>query len=100
MQAGRMWLSGMAEHAPSLDGQLDKSLAEIDSALAREASGWNHVREANLFLERGAGELGWLEARFKQAVPNLPPQISYTLVDGLASPEKKLEIEAIASLGK
>ena len=50
-----------------MDGQFDNSFAQVDLALAREAIDWSHVREATLFLERGAAELAWLKERFLRA---------------------------------
>lgn len=94
-----LFLSGMAEDAPTIDGQFDKAFAQVEAALRREKTGWGRVREATLFLERGKAELRWLEDRFRQAARPLPPRVTIEVVDGLASPEKNLEIEVIAAIG-
>ena len=93
-----LFLSGMAEDAPTMDGQFDRAFAAVEAALAREKTDWSRVREANLFLERGKAETGWLEDRFKSAAQPLPPRITFEVVDGLASPEKNLEIEIVTAI--
>ena len=89
-------LSGMAEEAPTMDEQFDRSFAQAQAALNAEGFKWSDVISANLFLERGTSQRKWLLDRFRMAVPCPPAALSLELVDGLANSPKHLEIEVIA----
>jgi enamine deaminase RidA (YjgF/YER057c/UK114 family) len=93
-----LFLSGMAENAPTMEEQFEAAFAEVERALAQERIDWRSVQEASLFLEKGSADLTWLEDRFRNAVRRFPQRVNFELVDGLASIEKKLEIEIIARL--
>ena len=91
-----LFLSGMAEEAPTMDEQFDQSFAQVQSALDSEKFKWSDVISANLFLERGRSEKQWLLDRFRVAAPLPPAAMSLEIVDGLANTPKHLEIEIIA----
>lgn len=89
-------LSGMAEEAPTMNEQFDRSFAQVQAALDAEGFTCSDVISAKLFLERGKAEREWLLDRFRMAVPLAPAALSFEIVDGLANAPKHLEIEIIA----
>jgi enamine deaminase RidA (YjgF/YER057c/UK114 family) len=89
-------LSGMAEEAPTMDEQFDRSFAQVQAALDAEGFKWSDVISANLFLERGKADRKWLLDRFRMTAPLSPAALSLEIVDGLANTPKHLEIEIIA----
>lgn len=93
-----LYLSGMAEEGQTLEMQFELSLQQIQRALEQEATGWSHVRRVNMFLEKGQGSLPGLKSMLRAALPDQPQELTFEFVDGLASPGKHFEIEAIAKL--
>ena len=63
----------------------------------REKTHWSSVTEITIFLERGHGSVGWLRERLANALP-FAGRVTVIPVDGLASTDKHIEIEAVARL--
>jgi enamine deaminase RidA (YjgF/YER057c/UK114 family) len=91
-----LFLSGIAEEADTLEEKFDKSLAEVERALAAERMDWREVIAIHLFIEHGRGEVDWIRNAFVSRAPNCAANITVEAVDGLASTSKHLEIEIIA----
>lgn len=96
LQDGWQHFSGMAETAANLPMQFDAACEEIERGLIAEGRHWATVTEAHLFLERGTGDEAWLRQSFAKRSGLAPSRIAFDWVDGLASTDKHLEIEAIA----
>jgi enamine deaminase RidA (YjgF/YER057c/UK114 family) len=92
-----MFLSGMAEGGNNMDAQFARSLRVIETALGREKTNWSSVTEITIFLERGHGSVGWLREKLANALP-FAGRVTVVPVDGLASTDKHIEIEAVARL--
>lgn len=97
-QDGMMFASGMAEPGASIEEQFSNAMAEIARSMRRESVAWRDVLSAQLFIERGHGEPAWLMNRLRQAAGGELPYLDCEEVDGLASPDKHLEIEITATL--
>jgi enamine deaminase RidA (YjgF/YER057c/UK114 family) len=93
---GLVFVSGMAELAPTLDEQLAGSMAQIKLAMDREGFAWGEVIEARVFLQRGQGVLDDVLRSIDATAGVTVPRVTSTLVDGLATPGKFLEIEVVA----
>ncbi|MEX0603574.1 MAG: hypothetical protein WD623_07475 [Marinobacter sp.] len=93
-----LFTSGMAEAGVSIEEQCQKSLAWLDEALQAEELQWSNVCQLNLFRERGQN-IDWAPVLSTLATRNDPEATVITLfdVDGMASPDKHLEIELIAT---
>jgi enamine deaminase RidA (YjgF/YER057c/UK114 family) len=93
-----LFTSGMAEAGVSVEEQCQKNLAWLDEALQAEGFQWSNVCQLNLFRERGQS-IDWAPVLSALATRNDPEATIITLfdVDGLASPDKHLEIELIAT---
>jgi len=96
LQDGWQHFSGMAETGASLVLQFDAACGEIERGLLSEGRGWDALTEAHLFLQRGRGDEAWLRQAFAKRSGLAPPRIAFDWVDGLASADKHLEIEAVA----
>lgn len=96
LQDGWLHFSGMAEAGDGLPAQFDAACAAIEDGLAAEGRDWRHVSHTRLFLERGKGEEHWLRQSFAQRSGLLATAARFDWVDGLASSNKHLEIEAVA----
>lgn len=96
LQDGWQHFSGMAEPGTSLVLQFDAACGEIERGLAAEGRGWTALTEARLFLQRGKGDEVWLRQAFARRSGLAPARIAFDWVDGLASTDKHLEIEAVA----
>jgi len=93
-----LFTSGMAEPGANVEEQCRKNPGWLDSALQAENLQWSDVCELKLFRERGRG-IDWEPVLSMLASRYDPEATILTLsdVDGLASPEKHLEIELIAT---
>lgn len=98
VQDGWQFLSGMAEGGNNMDAEFARSLRAVETALGREKTNWSRVTEITIFLERGHGSLGWLRERLANALPAHRARLTVIPVDGLASTDKHIEIEAVARL--
>ena len=98
VQDGLLFVSGMAEEGDSLEAQFDRAMREVIAAMRQESVEWNDVFSAQLFLERGDVDPTWLLQRFRDAVGFDLPNLDCEEVDGLASPDKHLEVEITAKL--
>lgn len=98
VQDGLMFVSGMAEEGATLETQFDNAMREVAVAMSCESVDWRDVFSAQLFLERGDTDPTWLLQRFRAAVGFDLPYLDCQEVDGLASPDKHLEIEITARL--
>ena len=96
LQDGWQHFSGMAETAANLSMQFDAACGEIERGLIVEGRDWAALTEAHLFLERGRGDEAWLRRAFAMRSGLAPSRIVFDWVDGLASIDKHLEIEAVA----
>lgn len=97
VQGDIVFVSGMAVLAPTLGQQLALSLTDVERALVAEDLAWKNVVEVHAFIERGHASSSWLATSLIQAVEVKIPRITIEPVDGLATPGKLLEIEAIAA---
>lgn len=93
-------LSGMAESGPTVEAQFAQSLQQIEMAFEREGASWSSTWQVGLFLEMGHGDLTDMKTRLERAVPVQPERVTVEFVEGLASPDKHLEIEAIARIAR
>jgi enamine deaminase RidA (YjgF/YER057c/UK114 family) len=91
-----LFLSGMAEEADTLEEKFNRSMAEVERALAAERMDWKSVIAIQLFIEHGRGAADWLRHAFVSRAPHCAAPITVEAVDGLASTTKHLEIEIIA----
>lgn len=98
IQDGLLFLSGMAEEGATLDAQFGNAFHEVTRAMRIENIAWDAVLSASLFIERNFENPAWLLERFRTAAPVAVPYVECTVVDGLASPGKHLEIEITAKL--
>jgi enamine deaminase RidA (YjgF/YER057c/UK114 family) len=96
MQDGWQHFSGMAEPGASLAEQFESACEEIERGLAAEGRDWKAVMQARLFLERGQGDESWLRHLFRKRAGLAADKVAFDWVDSLASPNKHLEIEAVA----
>lgn len=90
-----MFVSGMAELAPTPEEQLARAVAQIELALGTEKVGWHHVIEAHMFLQKGSRSPAWLRAGLDAAAKVQIPRVTCEQVDGLATEGKVLEIEVV-----
>src|SRR5262249_53051081 len=79
---GLVFVSGMAELAPTLDEQLAGAVAQIRLAMSREGFTWGEVIEARVFLQRGQGVLDDVLGKIDAAAGVKVPRVTSTLVDG------------------
>lgn len=93
-------LSGMAESGPTVEAQFTRSLQQIELAFGRERASWPSTWQVNAFLETGYGNLADVKTRLEQTLAVRPERIAIEFVDGLASSDKHLEIEAIATIAR
>jgi enamine deaminase RidA (YjgF/YER057c/UK114 family) len=91
-----LFLSGMAEEADTLEEKFNRSMAEVERALAAERMDWQDVIAIHLFIEHGRGAVDWLRNAFVSGAPRCAAPITVEAVDGLASTSKHLEVEIIA----
>ncbi|MFN4282851.1 MAG: hypothetical protein ACK4NA_09450 [Alphaproteobacteria bacterium] len=96
LQDGWQHFSGMAESADGVAAQFDAACGQIERGLAAEGRDWRCVTQARLFLERGQGEENWLRDAFARRSGLAAETVAFDWVDGLASADKHLEIEAVA----
>lgn len=97
VQDGWLFLSGMAEQAVDLIGQLAAIFEQIERALTAEEMDWSHVQLVDIYVERDLVDAaGVLEKLITTAGTELE-MITIQIVDGLASTNKNLEIEVIAT---
>ena len=98
VQDGLMFVSGMAEPGATMEAQFAKAMGEIAVAMRMESVTWENVFSAQLFIERGDTDPIWLLNRFREVIGGGLPHFDCEEVDGLASPDKHLEIEITATL--
>lgn len=95
---GLLYLSGMAEEAPTIAQQFELSMEQIQRALDQECVTWSDAKQISIFLETGCGDLAQIKSMLDTFAPGRPDMINLELVDGLASPGKHLEIEIVGIL--
>lgn len=90
-----MFVSGMAELAPTPQEQLRLSIAQVELALRAESVAWRDVIEARIFLQAGNESPAWLRSGLDAAAKVQIPRVVCEQVDGLATEGKVLEIEVV-----
>lgn len=92
--------------APDLDGQVKYIVEKIHSALARHGLGIGNMVSHNLYVQKGTNTMEVIRLFHKYAqaaAPSLkqePSAGTLVVVDGMASPGFKLEVDVIAARSK
>ena len=94
---GWLFLSGMAEQAPDITGQLSAILQQIECALLAEKMEWFHVKLVEIYIERNLVDKAIVLEKLMTRAGTDFNVITIHTVDGLASTHKNLEIEVIAT---
>jgi len=90
-----LFFSGFTSEAATLAQQVGEVLATLDSAFTKAKTDWSKVVKLSLLLQRGAN-LDSAKQALAQANRLSAPEIEFTFVDGFASENYLVEIEATA----
>ena len=97
LRDGWLFLSGMAEEAPDITGQLSAILQQIECALIAEKMEWVHVKLVEIYIERNLVDKAIVLEKLMTRAGTDFNVITIHTVDGLASTQKNLEIEVVAT---
>lgn len=97
IQDGWLFLSGMAEQGVDIVGQLAAIFEQIERALAAEAMAWPDVQLVEIYVERDLVDAADVLEKLMTTAGTELEIITIRTVDGLASTNKNLEIEVIAT---